>query len=81
MTEDARDALLETIDPYSPTWKALETYCETRRMSIALGLLSAGSESVETARGKARILADLLDLGDEKRAALQNLKGEPPDGD
>ena len=81
MAEDARDALLESIDPYSPTWKALEEYCKARRLDIATGLLKSGSESVETARGKARSFAELIELGDEKRAALQNLKGEPPNGD
>lgn len=81
MTEsDARDELLAKLDPHSPFWQAFEAWAEARRTAIGVGLLRAGAESVETARGKASVLTEILAMGEEKRENLKS-KGEPPSGD
>lgn len=79
-TENALESSAETklvaaIDPFSPFWRAFEHWAEARRTAIGLGLLRAGAESVETARGKAAMLTEILRFGDEKRETIQS-KGD-----
>lgn len=72
---NAEAALVAAIDPFSSFWRAFETWAEARRAAIGIGLLRAGAESVETARGKAAMLNELLRFGAEKRENLKS-KGE-----
>src|SRR5262249_38278604 len=77
--KDATERLLAVLDPHAPLWRAIEDWAHERRLAIATGLLSSGSESVETARGKAAILRELMQLGENKRVELET-KGDFTDG-
>jgi hypothetical protein len=80
---EARDDLIAKLDPYSPFWQAFEAWVEARRISLGASLLRAGGDSIETARGKASMLTELLGIAEEKRENLRNpnIKGETPDGE
>lgn len=72
---DAETVLVATLDPFSPFWRAFEAWAEARRAAIGVGLLRAGAESVETARGKASMLQEILRLGETKRENLKSKGG------
>jgi len=71
----AETALIAALDPFSTFWRTFEAWAEARRAAIGIGLLRAGSDSVETARGKAAMLQEIVRFGEEKREALKT-KGD-----